>query len=118
MRSEYPYTLSRAVRRPIISLNGKNALISGFISGIGLAIAESLAAAGANIVLNGFGDLNEIERTAERLKSGNSAQALYDPADMTQPEQIATTKNHRHSSFKLINTQNQSILEFRFQTNE
>lgn len=73
-----------------MSLEGKNALITGSTSGIGLAIAKSLAAAGANVVLNGFGDANEIEQTVERLKSDNNVQAHYDPADMRQPEQIAS----------------------------
>jgi 3-hydroxybutyrate dehydrogenase len=42
-------------------LSGKTAVITGSTSGIGLGIAQSLAASGANIVLNGFGDPKTIE---------------------------------------------------------
>ena len=47
-------------------LKGRTALVTGSTSGIGLGIAEALAAEGANIVLNGFGDAQAIEKTAER----------------------------------------------------
>ena len=43
-------------------LQGKTALITGSTSGIGLSIAHAMAEAGANIVLNGFGDLEEIKK--------------------------------------------------------
>lgn len=43
-------------------LKGKTALITGSTSGIGLAIAKTLSAAGVNITLNGYGDVAEIEK--------------------------------------------------------
>jgi len=43
-------------------LNGKTAIVTGSTSGIGLAIAKALAEAGCNIVLNGFGNADEIEK--------------------------------------------------------
>ena len=65
-------------------LSGKNALITGSTSGIGLGIAKALAQAGANIVLNGFGDHEQA--VAEIKKSG--VKTLYHPADMKNPAEI------------------------------
>ncbi|WP_294279473.1 3-hydroxybutyrate dehydrogenase [uncultured Sphingomonas sp.] len=70
-------------------LKGKTAVISGSTSGIGLAYAKALAAEGAAIVLNGFGDADAIEVNRAALEQASGTHALYDPADMTQPEQIA-----------------------------
>jgi len=66
-------------------LNGKTALVTGSTSGIGLGIAKLLAARGANIVLNGFGDV-EAARAEFR---GIDTEIGYHPADMSKPEQIA-----------------------------
>ena len=70
-------------------LNGKTALITGSTSGIGLAIAEAMAGAGANIVLNGFGDADAIEATRAWLAATHGVTVAYDGADMTKPDQIA-----------------------------
>jgi 3-hydroxybutyrate dehydrogenase len=70
-------------------LKGKTALVTGSTSGIGLAIAARLAAEGANIVLNGFGERAEIERISGELKAGHPVDVVYDAADMTRPESIA-----------------------------
>ncbi len=69
-------------------LNGKTALVTGSSSGIGLAIAESLAAQGANIVLNGFGDADEIAALRLRIAEQSGVRVTYSPADMSKPEQI------------------------------
>ncbi len=69
-------------------LKGKTAVISGSTSGIGLAYAKALAAEGASVVLNGFGDADAIEAERAALEALSGATALYDPADMTRPEQI------------------------------
>lgn len=71
----------------ISHLKGKNAVVTGSTSGIGLQIAKTLAAAGVNIVMNGFGDEQEIEQERKNLES-KGVKALYDAADMTKPEQI------------------------------
>ena len=70
-------------------LKGKTALVTGSTSGIGLGIATRLAAEGANIVLNGFGERAEIERISSRLQSEHRVSVIYDGADMTRPEAIA-----------------------------
>ena len=70
-------------------LKGKTAVISGSTSGIGLAYAKALAAEGAAVVLNGFGEAEAIEANRAALAQASGAAALYDPADMTQPDQIA-----------------------------
>ena len=66
-------------------LKGKTALVTGSTSGIGLGIATRLAAEGANIVLNGFGDAKEIERLRAELASRHATAVLYDGADMSKP---------------------------------
>src|SRR3712207_6289851 len=64
-------------------LTGKTALVTGSTSGIGLAVARTLAREGARVTLNGFGDPAEIERLREELG------ADYSDADLTRPEAIA-----------------------------
>lgn len=68
--------------------NRKNAIITGSTSGIGLGIAEALAADGMNVVLNGFGKSEEIERTRSDLASRHGVEALFSGADMTRPDEI------------------------------
>ena len=67
---------------------GKNAIITGSTSGIGLGIATALAKAGMNIMLNGFGDEAEIESTRTGLESRQDVKVRYHGADMTKPDQI------------------------------
>ena len=60
-----------------------------FISGIGLGIAHELAKAGAAIVLNGFGDKAEIEKERASIEKDFGVKAIYSPADMSKPKEIA-----------------------------
>ena len=69
-------------------LKGKNALVTGSTSGIGLGIAEGLAAQGVNLVLNGFGDAKEIETLRAGLAAKFGVKVLYDGADMSKADEI------------------------------
>jgi 3-hydroxybutyrate dehydrogenase len=71
-------------------LKGKTALVTGSTSGIGQRIAETLAAAGANVVLNGFGRADEIEALRARIAGEHQVEARYCPADMAKPGEIET----------------------------
>ena len=68
-------------------LNGKTALITGSTSGIGLGIARALAAQGANIMLNGFGDAQQIDAVKKDIAAPGVA-VDYHGADMTKPREI------------------------------
>ena len=76
-----------------------NAVITGSTSGIGLGIAESFATEGWNIMLNGFGDANEIEANRARLEKESGAMALYNGADMTKPEEIRAMIEEANKAF-------------------
>jgi 3-hydroxybutyrate dehydrogenase len=63
-------------------LDGKVALVTGSTSGIGLAIARALAAEGARLMINGFGDPQDIARECQQLG------AIHDGADLSRPAEI------------------------------
>jgi len=67
---------------------GKTALVTGSTSGIGLGIARTLAAQGANIILNGFGEPAEIEQLRAGLADEHDVQVRYDAADMSRSDAI------------------------------
>jgi 3-hydroxybutyrate dehydrogenase len=69
-------------------LDGKVAIVTGSTSGIGLGIATALAASGAMIVINGFGDPIEIENLCQVLGARHDVPVRYDDADMSSPTAI------------------------------
>jgi 3-hydroxybutyrate dehydrogenase len=72
-----------------MSLQGKVALVTGSTSGIGLGVAEALAAAGAHIMMNGFGDAAQIEAARADLAARHGVKVAYSGADISQASQIA-----------------------------
>jgi 3-hydroxybutyrate dehydrogenase len=70
-------------------LHGRAAAVTGSTSGIGLGIAHALAGAGANVLLNGFGDRAQIARLADELAGNYGVRVAYHGADMSQPGEVA-----------------------------
>ena len=66
-------------------LKGRAAVVTGSTSGIGLAIAEALAAQGADVLMNGFGDAREIEKRRADLAARHPVQVLHSAADLSRP---------------------------------
>ncbi len=69
-------------------LKGRTAVVTGSTSGIGLGIAEALAAAGAEVVLNGFGDPGQIEEVRRDLVERHGVRVAYSGADMSKPAEV------------------------------
>src|ERR1043165_279459 len=69
-------------------LSGKSAIVTGSTSGIGLGIARTLAAAGANVMLNGFGDTQQIERLRSGVAAEFGVEAAFSGADISKPAQV------------------------------
>jgi 3-hydroxybutyrate dehydrogenase len=86
-------------------LKGKSAVVTGSTSGIGLGIARGIAAQGANITINGFGDADAIEKERSGIQKDFGVEALYSPADMTKPAEIAAmvqTAQQRFGSLDIL----------------
>jgi 3-hydroxybutyrate dehydrogenase len=69
-------------------LKGKVAIVTGSTSGIGLGIANELARLGADIILNGHGDTDEVEATRKGLERNHRVRAVYNRADMSDGEAV------------------------------
>ncbi len=84
-------------------LNGrKTALVTGSTSGIGQGIAETLAAGGANIILNGFGRADDIEALRAKIEKDHGVAVRYDGADMSKPAAIEAMVKKAISEFGAV----------------
>ncbi|MGE0802642.1 MAG: 3-hydroxybutyrate dehydrogenase [Lautropia sp.] len=72
------------------TLAGKLALVTGSTSGIGLGIATALAARGANLVINGFGDPGAIESLTKGLAKDHDVRVAFEGGDLTRVADIET----------------------------
>jgi 3-hydroxybutyrate dehydrogenase len=73
----------------MVDLSGKTAAVTGSTSGIGLAIARAMAKAGANIVINGMGNADDIEKERAAIEADFKVKCAYSPADMSKGAEIA-----------------------------
>jgi len=71
-----------------MTLKGKVAVVTGSTSGIGLGVAQALAAQGADVLLNGFGEASAIEQLRQELAAQHGVKVAYSGADMSKPAEI------------------------------
>jgi 3-hydroxybutyrate dehydrogenase len=82
-----------------MSLKGKIALVTGSTSGIGHGIAVALAAQGADVMLNGFGDAGQIEQLRKGMAAEHGVRVGYSAADIGKPDQIAAMVAETQKTF-------------------
>src|SRR6202167_2419165 len=82
-----------------MTLKSRSAIVTGSTSGIGLAIARALAQQGANVMINGFGEADAIERERVSISKDVSVKALYSAADMTDPQEVRGMVKEAEATF-------------------
>ena len=87
------------------SLKGKVALVTGSTSGIGLGIAQSFAVRGASVILNGFGDAQEIEAIRLNMARTHHVEVDFEAADLSKPDEIEAMVKRieaRHGAINIL----------------
>lgn len=87
----------------MIDLRNKTAVVTGSTSGIGFAVASGLAHAGADVMLNGLGDADEIEALRKNLSETTGQRIYYSAADMRKPAEIKSMVKQAKSLMGSIN---------------
>jgi 3-hydroxybutyrate dehydrogenase len=83
-------------------LRSKSAVVTGSTSGIGLAVARALAKEGANILINGFGQADEIETVRRSIETDFSVRSVYSAADMSKPDEIIAMIRQAEETFGAV----------------
>ena len=77
----------------------RTAIVTGSTSGIGLAVARSLAKAGHAVMMNGLGDAAEIERLRSQMQEETQAPVAFHGANMAEPDQIGDLVKETEARF-------------------
>ena len=80
-----------------MDLRGKVALVTGSTSGIGLGIAHAMAGAGLHVMLNGFGDPDDVARLQASLAEVSGTKVGYHGADLSKPDEVAALVGQTHA---------------------
>ncbi|WP_298817376.1 3-hydroxybutyrate dehydrogenase [uncultured Roseibium sp.] len=80
-------------------LANKTAVVTGSTSGIGLGCARAFAAKGANVVINGLGDADEIEKTRAAVETDFGVRCTYSGANMLSGDEIAAMISDAEKEF-------------------
>jgi 3-hydroxybutyrate dehydrogenase len=83
-------------------MKGKSAIITGSTSGIGLSIAKHFASAGCNIMMNGFGEISEINKIRKGIEMECNVTALYSNANMMNPDKISIMVSEAKKKFGTV----------------
>jgi 3-hydroxybutyrate dehydrogenase len=83
-------------------LRSKSAVVTGSTSGIGLAVARALAKEGVNILINGFGQADEIETVRRSIETDFSVRSVYSAADMSKPDEIIAMIRQAEETFGAV----------------
>ncbi len=84
---------------PALDLSGRVAVVTGSTSGIGAALAEALARAGCDVVLNGLGEPAAIEAERARIEREHGVRVRHHGANMMKPGEIADLIASTHAEF-------------------